>query len=51
MPYRVSDMESQQRRVLGNLQREGNDIEKYIFLNALQERNHRLFYPHDNRSH
>ncbi|MDZ7768795.1 MAG: oxaloacetate-decarboxylating malate dehydrogenase [Woeseiaceae bacterium] len=28
----------------GNIRRKGNDIEKYIFLNALQERNHRLFF-------
>ena len=44
LPYVVSDMESQKRRVLGNIRRKGNDIEKYIFLNALQERNYRLFF-------
>jgi len=44
LPWHVSDMEGQQRRVLGNLRRKSNDIEKYIFLNALQDRNQRLFY-------
>ena len=44
LPHDVADMESQKRRVLGNIRRKGNDIEKYIFLNALQERNHRLFF-------
>ncbi|MDZ7781929.1 MAG: oxaloacetate-decarboxylating malate dehydrogenase [Halioglobus sp.] len=44
LPYEVSDIESQKRRVLGNMRRKDNDIEKYIFLNALKERNHRLFF-------
>jgi len=44
LPYEVSDMASQKQRVLGNLRRKGNDIEKYIFLSALQGRNHRLFF-------
>ena len=44
LPYAVSDMQEQQRRVLGNMRRKANDIEKYIFLNALYERNHRLFF-------
>ena len=44
LPHAVSDMESQKRRVLENMRRKGNDIEKYIFLNALQERNQSLFY-------
>ena len=44
LPHDVSDMESQKQRVLGNIRRKAHDIEKYIFLNALQERNHRLFF-------
>jgi malate dehydrogenase (oxaloacetate-decarboxylating)(NADP+) len=44
LPWHVSDMEAQQRRVLGNLRRKSNAIEKYIFLNALQDRNQCLFY-------
>jgi malate dehydrogenase (oxaloacetate-decarboxylating)(NADP+) len=44
LPYDVSDMQEQQRRVLGNLRRKHSDIEKYIFLNALHARNHRLFF-------
>ena len=44
LPYDVSDIETQKRRVLANMRRKGNDIEKYIFLNALRERNRRLFH-------
>jgi len=44
LPYVVSDMVAQKRRVLGNIRRKANDIEKYIFLNALQARNDRLFF-------
>ncbi len=44
LPWRVSDMQGQVRRVLGNLRRKPSDIEKYILLSALQERNVRLFY-------
>jgi malate dehydrogenase (oxaloacetate-decarboxylating)(NADP+) len=44
LPDAVSDMETQKQRVLANMRRKANDIEKYIFLNALQDRNQRLFY-------
>jgi len=44
LPYDVSDMQIQKRRVLANMRRKANDIEKYIFLNALRERNYRLFH-------
>ena len=37
-------METQLTRVLGNLRRKTSDLEKYIFLIALQDRNERLFY-------
>lgn len=44
LPYSATDMPRQQDRVLENLRRKAYDIEKYIFLVALQERNERLFY-------
>lgn len=44
LPYKIADIDTQQQRVLGNLRRKDSDIEKYIFLNSLQERNQRLFY-------
>ena len=44
LPYKVTDINTQQKRVLGNLRRKNSDIEKYIFLNSLLERNQRLFY-------
>lgn len=44
LPYQVTNIRTQQERVLGNLRRKGSDIEKYIFLNSLLERNQRLFY-------
>lgn len=44
LPAAVGTMEGQLRRVLANLRRKESDIEKYIFLSELQERNERLFY-------
>jgi malate dehydrogenase (oxaloacetate-decarboxylating)(NADP+) len=44
LPARVSSLASQESRVLANLRRKENDIERYIFLLALQGRNERLFY-------
>ncbi len=44
LPPRVATMETQLTRVLGNLRRKTSDLEKYIFLIALQDRNERLFY-------
>ncbi len=44
LPHRITDLESQKRRVLANLRRKENDIERYIFLIALQDRNETLFY-------
>lgn len=44
LPYKVTDIKTQQERALGNLRRKSSDIEKYIFLNSLLERNQRLFY-------
>ena len=44
LPPAVGSMDSQMSRVLANMRRKGSDIEKYIFLSALQDRNERLFY-------
>jgi malate dehydrogenase (oxaloacetate-decarboxylating)(NADP+) len=44
LPYAVSTQESQMARAIGNLRRKESDIEKYIFLSSLQERNERLFF-------
>lgn len=41
---RVLTQDLQVGRVLENLRRKTSDIEKYIFLTALQGRNERLFY-------
>ena len=44
LPAQVSSMQSQQTRVLEGLRRKAYDIERYIALQALQDRNERLFY-------
>ncbi len=44
LPYGIGSQETQLNRVLENLRRKGNDIEKFIFLASLHERNERLFY-------
>ena len=44
LPPRVFTMAQQQVRVLGNLRREPTDLEKYIFMVALLDRNETLFY-------
>ncbi len=44
LPPKVLTMEHQIGRLLENLRRKSSDIEKYIFLAALQNRNERLFY-------
>lgn len=44
LPYVVSSQSKQEKRVLKNMRRKTDDIEKYIYLIALQERNERLFY-------
>ena len=44
LPYDISNINKQKTRVLENMRSKNNDIEKYIFLNALLERNQRLFY-------
>lgn len=44
LPARVSTQQTQIQRALDNLSRKAYDIERYIFLFALQGRNERLFY-------
>lgn len=44
LPYSSTSQEIQKIRVIENIRRKRSDIEKYIFLSALQSRNERLFY-------
>jgi malate dehydrogenase (oxaloacetate-decarboxylating) len=44
LPYHSSTVEEQLTRVYGNYQRKENDLERYIFLTSLQDRNETLFY-------
>ena len=44
LPARVSTFDAQELRALENLRRKAFDIERYVFLQALQDRNERLFY-------
>jgi len=44
LPYNVADPQTQKTRVLANLRRKTSDIERYVMLNALLERNQTLFY-------
>ena len=44
LPYKQTTQELQEKRVLQNLERKPNDIERYLYLSALQARNERLFY-------
>ena len=44
LPARVQTMEEQVMRILENLRRKPNDIEKYLYMISLQDRNKTLFY-------
>lgn len=44
LPYSVGTQELQLTRLLENLRRKESDIERYVLLSALQDRNERLFY-------
>jgi malate dehydrogenase (oxaloacetate-decarboxylating)(NADP+) len=44
LPASISSQATQEARALANLRRKAYDIERYIFLLALHDRNERLFY-------
>ena len=44
LPHSVCNLKAHESRVLSNMRRKAYDIEKYIFLSGLQDRNERLFY-------
>ncbi len=44
LPYAISSQDIQKKRAIENIRRKESNIEKYIFLSALQDRNERLFY-------
>ncbi len=44
LPHSVCSQEIHQTRALKNMRRKAYDIEKYIFLSGLQDRNEKLFY-------
>ena len=44
LPPRTFSLEDQEKRVLENYNRKETDIEKYIFMMSLQDRNETLFY-------
>ena len=44
LPYAVSNQDVQIQRIMENLKRKDSDIEKYILLSSLQDRNERLFF-------
>ena len=44
LPYAVTNLDRQMERVLENIRRKHHDIERYISLSALQDRNETLFY-------
>ena len=44
LPYSISSQDKQKQRVIENIRKKDSNIQKYIFLSALQDRNERLFY-------
>jgi malate dehydrogenase (oxaloacetate-decarboxylating)(NADP+) len=44
LPARVHSMAEQELRVLGNVREKATDLERYLYLIALQDRNEHLFY-------
>src|SRR5471032_3408714 len=44
LPAQVQSQDNQVVRVLGNLRKKPNALERYIFLLSLQDRNETLFY-------
>lgn len=44
LPYSVESQDTQVERIMAGIRRKGYDIERYILLSSLQERDERLFY-------
>ncbi len=44
LPARVHSMAEQELRVLGNIREKATDLDRYLYLIALQDRNENLFY-------
>ena len=44
LPPSIASQDQQLERVLGNIRRKTSELEKYIYLISLQERNENLFY-------
>ena len=44
LPTRVNALENQVERAMDNIRRKSTDLEKYVYLTALQDRNKTLFY-------
>ena len=44
LPPRVHSPAEQEQRVLGNIRHKSNDLERYLYLISLQDRNETLFY-------
>ncbi len=44
LPTRVNSMENQVQRAMDSIRRKSSDLEKYVYLTALQDRNKTLFY-------
>ena len=44
LPHSIIGQDIQTQRVMANLRTKSANIEKYIFLSALQDRNERLYY-------
>jgi malate dehydrogenase (oxaloacetate-decarboxylating)(NADP+) len=44
LPYSVASQDMQVARVMASIRRKDNDLERYILLSSLQDRNERLFY-------
>ena len=44
LPHHISTMDEQIERAMENIRRKSSDIEKYIFLSSLLDRNERLYY-------
>ena len=44
LPYTIENQDVQVKRIMEGIRRKAFDIEKYILLSALQDRDERLFY-------